>query len=205
MAKLIFKYSTMNTGKSMDLIRTVYNYEENDSKILVMKPMIDTKGGSSIETRAGLSWEVDVLIPEGVSILRLLAGKLDDIKCIFIDEAQFLSAQQVNDLFIIANVLDISVICYGLRTNFKSVSFEGSSRLLELSDSLEEFKTLCRCGNTARFCGRKVNGGYVVKGDTVVVDGTDNVEYVPLCGSCYVREVLHIDKEKVKKFVKISK
>lgn len=204
MAKLIFKYATMNSGKSMDLIRTVYNYEENDCKILVMKPMIDTKGGASIETRAGLSIGVDILIPKDESIFRLLSGKLDDIKCIFIDEAQFLSAKQVNDLFIIAKVLDIHVICYGLRTNFKSVSFEGSSRLLDLADSLEEFKTLCRCGDIARFCGRKVNGEFVTKGDNVVIDGTDNIEYVPLCGKCYARDVLHIDSEKVKKYVKIK-
>lgn len=204
MAKLIFKYATMNSGKSMDLIRTVYNYNENDSKILVMKPLIDTKGGSNIETRAGLSIPVDVMIPEGVSILKLLSGKLDDVKCIFIDEAQFLSASQVNDLFIIVNVLDISVICYGLRTNFKSVAFLGSSRLLAVADKLEEFKTLCRCGETARFCGRKVNGKYVKDGDEILIDGTDSIEYVPLCGKCYARDVLHVDKEKVKKLVKMG-
>lgn len=204
MAKLIFKYATMNSGKSMDLIRTVYNYEENDCKVLVMKPMIDTKGGDLIETRAGLTREVDVLIPEGVSILKLLVGRYDDLKCIFIDEAQFLSAKQVNDLFIIANVLNIDVICYGLRTNFKSVAFEGSARLLELAESLEEFKTLCRCGEIARFCGRKVNGEFVTDGDDVVIDGTQNVEYVPLCASCYARDVLRIDQEKVKKLVRMK-
>lgn len=203
MAKLIFKYATMNSGKSMDLIRTVYNYKENDCNILVMKPMIDTKGGASIETRAGLSIGVDILIPKDESILRLLSGRLDGVECIFIDEAQFLSAKQVNDLFVVAKVLDIHVICYGLRTNFKSVSFEGSSRLLELADSLEEFKTLCHCHQIARFCGRKVNGEYVTRGDDVVIDGTSNIEYVPLCGDCYTKEVLHIDGEKVKKYVKV--
>lgn len=202
MAKLIFKYSTMNSGKSMDLIRTVYNYKENDCKVLVMKPLVDTKGGNMIETRAGLTLKTDVLIPEGFSVLKLLVGRLNDVECIFIDEAQFLSAKQINDLFVVAHVIDIPVICYGLRTNFKSVAFEGSSRLLELADSLEEFKTLCKCHQTARFCGRKVDGEYVTKGDDIVIDGTENVEYVPLCGDCYARDVLHIESEKMKTFVK---
>lgn len=201
MAKLIFKYSTMNSGKTMDLIRTAYNYTENDRKIIVMKPLVDTKGGNCIETRAGLSREVDILIPKDASILKLLIGKFDGLDCILIDEAQFLSAKQVNDLFIITKILDVPVICYGLRTDFRSLSFEGSSRLLELADSLEEFKTLCKCGATARFCGRQVNGEYVTKGDSVVIDGTDNVEYVPLCGECYSKEVLKINTEKVKKLV----
>ncbi len=201
MAKLIFKYSTMNSGKTMDLIRTAYNYTENDRKIIVMKPLVDTKGGNCIETRAGLSREVDILIPKDASILKLLIGKFDGLDCILIDEAQFLSAKQVNDLFIITKILDVPVICYGLRTDFRSLSFEGSSRLLELADSLEEFKTLCKCGATARFCGRQVNGEYVTKGDSVVIDGTDNVEYVPLCGECYAKEVLKINTEKVKKLV----
>ena len=205
MAKLIFKYATMNSGKSLDLIRTVYNYEENHCKILVMKPMVDTKGGEAIQTRAGLSRCVDVVIPPNKSILQLLVGRLDDVKCIFIDEAQFLSPKQINDLFIITKALDISVICYGLRTNFKSTAFEGSARLLELADKLEEFKTLCHCGETARFCGRKVNGVYVTHGDDVVIDGTSNVLYVPLCGECYSKEVLHIDGEKVKKYVNLKK
>ena len=166
-----------------------------------MKPLVDTKGGNCIETRAGLSREVDILIPTDASILKLLIGKFDCLDCILIDEAQFLSAKQVNDLFIITKILDVPVICYGLRTDFRSLSFEGSSRLLELADSLEEFKTLCKCGATARFCGRQVNGEYVTKGDSVVIDGTDNVEYVPLCGECYAKEVLKVNTEKVKKLV----
>ena len=109
MAKLIFKYSTMNSGKSMDLIRTVHNYIENDCKVLVMKPLVDTKGGNMIETRAGLTQKTDVLIPEGFSILKLLIGRLDDVACIFIDEAQFLSAKQINHLFVVAHVIDIPV------------------------------------------------------------------------------------------------
>ena len=202
MAKLIFRYATMNSGKSLNLISTVHNYRENDNKILIMKPMVDTKGGDSVTTRLGLSENVDILIPPGFSILKLLIGKLNDVKCIFVDEAQFLSAKQVNDLFIIAKTLDIDVICYGLRTNFKSVGFEGSSRLMDLADELDEFKSLCRCGNIARFCGRKVDGKFVINGDDVLIDGSLDVEYVPLCGECYLRDVRGIDSEKVKTYVK---
>lgn len=203
MAKLIFKYATMNSGKSMDLIRTVYNYEENDCKVLVMKPSIDSKAGEFIETRAGLRRKVDFLVSQSDSILKSLIGNLDDVRCIFVDEAQFLTKKQVGDLFFIAHLLDITVICYGLRDDFRLRAFEGSARLLELADILEEFKTLCHCGGTARFCGRKIDDKYVTSGETVVIDGTSNVEYVPLCADCYIKEVMGYKSDTIKKLVKV--
>ena len=205
MAKLIFYYATMNSGKSLDLIRTVHNYRETGRKVLIMKPLVDTKGGGYIKTRAGLSEKCDILIPPGFSILKLMVGNLDEVSCIFIDEAQFLTSKQVNDLFIITKTLNIPVICYGLRTNFKSIEFDGSSRLLALADKLVEFKSLCRCGATARFCGRKVDGKFVTSGDDIMIDGSNDVEYVALCGDCYVKDVLNIDAEKVSSFVKKKK
>ena len=198
MAKLIFKYSTMNSGKTIDLIRTVYNYEENNCKVLVLKPIIDTKAGNNVKTRIGLERKVDILIEEDDSILELLKGKLEDIKCIFIDESQFLSCMQIDELFIITKALDIPVICYGLRTDFKLDSFSGSKRLLELAESLEEFKTLCYCGEVARYAGRKVNGKYAVEGEKVLIDDKENVEYVPLCGKHYLENVTKIDLNKIK-------
>ena len=198
MAKLIFKYSTMNSGKTMDLLRTVHNYEENNCKVIVMKPIVDTKANDSIETRIGLKRKVDMLISENDSIIELLKGKLNDVRCIFIDESQFLNAPQIDELFIITKAVDIPVICYGLRSNFKLESFEGSRRLLEIADSLEEFKTLCSCGEIARYVGRKVNGEFVVEGDVIVIDGASNVEYVPLCGKHYLEAVTKIDLSKIK-------
>lgn len=198
MAKLIFKYSTMNSGKTMDLLRTVHNYEENNCKVIVMKPIVDTKADDSIETRIGLKRKVDILISENDSIIELLKGKLNDVRCIFIDESQFLNAPQIDELFIITKAVDIPVICYGLRSNFKLESFEGSKRLLEIADSLEEFKTLCLCGEIARYVGRKVNGEFVVEGDVIVIDGANNVEYVPLCGKHYLEAVTKIDLSKIK-------
>lgn len=194
MAKLIFNYAAMNSGKSIDLLRTVYNYEENGLKVLVMKPSIDTKGGDSIVTRAGLSRKVDFLISSGSNIIEMISDSINGVSCIFIDEAQFLSEQQLIDLFIISNNYDVPVICYGLRTDFRGNLFPGSSKLLGLAEELHEFKTLCNCGEIARYNARRVNGKYIVDGDSVLIDGTSDIEYVPLCASCYAKNILSIDK-----------
>ena len=194
MAKLIFNYSAMNSGKTMDLLRTAFNYEENGLKVLVMKPSVDTKGGDSIVTRVGMSRKVDFLIGVGTSIIDLLSDNLSGVSCIFIDEAQFLSEQQVVDLFIISNNYDVPVICYGLRTDFRGNLFPGSSKLLGIAEELHEFKSLCSCGEIARYNARRVNGKYVVDGDSVLIDGTSDIEYVPLCASCYAKYVLSMDK-----------
>ena len=194
MAKLIFNYAAMNSGKSIDLLRTVYNYEENGLKVLVMKPSIDIKGGDSIVTRAGLSRKVDFLISGDTNIIDMISDRIDGVSCIFIDEAQFLSEQQVIDLFIVSNNYDVPVICYGLRTDFRGNLFPGSSKLLGLAEELHEFKTLCNCGEIARYNARRVNGKYIVDGDSVLIDGTSNIEYVPLCANCYTKYVLSQDK-----------
>ena len=196
MAKLIFNYSAMGSGKTMDLLRTAFNYEENGLKVLVMKPSVDTKGGDSIVTRVGMSRKVDFLIGVGTSIIDLLSDNLSGVSCIFIDEAQFLSEQQVVDLFIISNNYDVPVICYGLRTDFRGNLFPGSSKLLGIAEELHEFKSLCSCGEIARYNARRVNGKYVVDGDSVLIDGTSEVEYVPLCGNCYTKYVLPLSDEK---------
>lgn len=190
MAKLIFNYSAMGSGKTMDLLRTAYNYEENGHRVIVMKPSIDTKGDDSIVTRVGLNRKVDYLISDSLDIYEFLSDKLDNIECIFIDEAQFLSVNHVNQLFKITKLLDVPVICYGLRTNFKSELFSGSMRLLALADELNEFRSLCRCGSIARFNARKLNDEFLVDGDDVLIDGESSIEYVPLCGKCYVKKVL---------------
>lgn len=205
MAKLNFKYATMNSGKTLDLIRTVHNYEENEFQVLVLKPLIDTKGNNKIISRVGLERKVDFLISEDDNLLELLAEHLENIECIFIDEAQFLKKKQVNELFIIAKIFNKAVICYGLRTNFKMEAFEGSERLLELADELEELKTICRCGEIARYVGRKVNNRFVSDGEEVIIDGTDDVEYIPLCGECYLTNVKQIDIKELKSKVKIKK
>lgn len=200
MAKMHFKYATMNSGKSIDLIRTAYNYEENGFKVVIMKPIIDTKAGNKISSRVGMERTVDFLIEPNSSILELLKNSTC-VNAIFIDESQFLSSKQVDELFIFSKVFDIPVICYGLRLNFKGESFEGSKRLLEVCEELEEIPTLCKCGEIARYVGRKENDEFVTDGLEVVIDGCKNVEYVPLCGDCFLEKVKKIDYKDIRRNV----
>lgn len=200
MAKLHFKYATMNSGKTIDLIRTAYNYEENNAKVLILKPKIDTKGDNKITSRVGLERKVDFLIDKDSSIIDVLTGNLEDVRCILVDESQFLNKEQIDDLNIISKAKNIPVLCYGLRVNFKNELFEGSKRLMEVADELEPLYTLCGCTEIARFVGRKVNNEFTTSGDEVVIDGsTDNVEYVPLCGKCYLKKVLKLDLDDINK------
>ena len=200
MAKLHFKYATMNSGKTIDLIRTAYNYEENGAKVLILKPKIDTKGDDMITSRIGLERKVDYLVSYDESVLDILKGNLKDVKCIFVDEAQFLSKVQIDELNLITKSCNIPVLCYGLRVNFKNELFKGSLRLMEVADELEPLFTLCECTEIARFVGRKVNGEYTLDGDEILIDGSDkDVEYVPLCGKCYLKKVKKIELNSIKK------
>ena len=187
MAKLHFKYASMNSGKSIDLIRTVYNYEENGFKVLVMKPGIDTKGEDYVETRIGLKRKVDFLIDKDDDLFEKLKNELDGISVIFIDEAQFLDSEQVDDLFIISKVFDVPIICYGLRTNFKMEAFEGSRRLLEIADDITELKTICKCGKKATQNLRTINGIAIFEGDQIAIDGESEIQYTSVCGECYLK------------------
>lgn len=194
MAKLHFRYGAMNAGKTTIMLQTAYNYEERNQKVLLIKPSIDTKGNERILSRIGLDRKVDALISPEDTIFNKIGEYLDTTNCILVDEAQFLSKNQVDELYYITKMYNIPVIAFGLRTNFKSNGFEGSIRLLELADALEEMATICRCGKKARFNARKVNGEFTNVGDNVVIDGTQNVEYESLCGSCYIEKVLKLKK-----------
>ena len=204
MAKLHFKYASMNSGKSIDLMRTAYNYEENGYNILVMKSTLDTKADNHIASRVGMTRKVDYMLKQEDSVKEVLKNKLNNISCIFVDEAQFLTRMQVEELFEISKIIDIPVLCYGLRTNFKSESFAGGKRLLELADILEELTTLCECGSIARYVGRQVNNEFVLEGKEIVIDGTKDVIYKPLCGKCYLEKIKKIDFEKERKSLGIK-
>lgn len=198
MAKLNLKYATMNSGKSIDLMRTAHNYEENGYRVLIAKPKCDTKGGEYLDSRIGLKRKVDILIDDDTNIVWEVRNRYTGtLKCILVDEAEFLSPKIIDELFILSKVIDVPVICYSLRTNFKMEGFPGATRLLEIAENIEELKTLCNCGATARFAGRKVNGEYTLKGENILIDGeNNNVEYVPLCGDCYLTKVKKIDYKK---------
>ncbi|MEV4737905.1 MULTISPECIES: thymidine kinase [unclassified Microbacterium] len=203
MAKLYFRYGAMNSGKSTALLQAAYNYEERGQHVLLAKPAIDTKGASEISSRLGMTREVDFLLgPEDDARVvfaehraRVRASTTAEVACLLIDEAQFLTAEQVDDLFRIAIEESIPVIAYGIRNDFLTHAFPGSARLLAIAHSLEELKTICRCGRKAVFNGRVVGGRFVFDGDQVAIDEGANGDSAPelttyesLCGACYLQE-----------------
>lgn len=187
MAKLHFKYGAMNSGKSDTLIKTAYNYTERGLKVVTIKPQIDTKGDAKVVARAGYERSVDILAAKHTNLEEEIL-KYGDVAVILVDESQFLSEDQISQLFRIAKNSDVSVICYGLRADFQTKMFPGSKRLFEVADNVEKLPTMCFCGSQAEFNTRKINGTYVFEGDQVAIDGEDKVEYDSLCGRCYQRE-----------------
>lgn len=203
MAKLYFRYGAMNSGKSTALLQVAYNYEERGQRILLAKPAADTKGEANIESRLGIDRTADFLITPDASVWELFqrfaAGDDPDaliseiegmapVAAFLVDESQFLTASQVDELMKIAIMLDIPVLAYGIRTDFLTRAFPGAQRLLEIAHTLEELKTICRCGRKAVFNARKVDGVFTFQGPQVAIDG-QGVEYESLCGACYFEEV----------------
>ena len=203
MSKLYFRYGAMNSGKSTALLQAAYNYEERSQQVLLTKPDIDTKGQSAIVSRLGVTRPVDFTVAPDEDIYekfraeseRVLASTGLPISCLLVDEAQFLTEAQVDDLLRIAIVVGVPVLAYGIRTDFQTVAFPGSRRLLEIAHSLEELKTICRCGRKAVFNARKIGDRYVFDGDQVAIDTSSNlsasgvdVTYESLCGACYLDE-----------------
>ena len=190
MSKLYFRYGAMNSGKSTNLTQVAHNYEERGMKVVLIKPSTDKKGGDKLVSRLGVERKVDLLINDDQNVYEEVKKWEDDkykIDCILVDEVQFLKSHQIDELFEVAVCLDIPVICYGLRTDFKMQGFEGSTRLLLLAHSIEELKTICKCGRKAVLNGRKINGKFVFEGEQVAIDNVDNVEYESLCGHCYFK------------------
>ncbi|WP_294154421.1 thymidine kinase [uncultured Clostridium sp.] len=190
MSKLYFRYGAMNSGKSTHLMQVAHNYEERGMEVLIVKPKVDTKGGDTLVSRLGVNRHVDLLVSEEsdlFSIIKEYLSKGREIHCILVDEVQFMKAAQIDQLFEIAVKIDIPIICYGLRTDFKKDGFEGSARLLLLAHSIEEMKTICACGRKALFNGRKINGKFVFEGEQIAIDEENNVEYESLCGHCYYK------------------
>jgi len=181
----------MNCGKSTALMQVAYNYEERGMKVIIIKPLIDTKGGNKVISRLGINREVDLLLEKNKNVYDEVEKWNKDrwsIDCILVDEAQFFAKHQIDELFEVAVNLNIPVICYGLRTDFQMNGFEGSKRLLLIAHSIEELKTICSCGKKALFNARKVNGKFVFEGEQVAIDDGNNIEYQSLCGDCYYRE-----------------
>lgn len=191
MCKLYFKYSPMNSGKSGMLLMQAHQFEERGIPFLCFKSIIDTRDGEDvIVSRVGIKREcisIDVKdnlydIIYNYTANALLEG-MEKPLWILVDECQFLSREQVGQLAMIVDKLNINVMCYGLRTDFRTNLFEGSKRLMELADSIEEVKTLCHCGNKAIVNARFNNGELVTEGDQIVIGGNDM--YTSICRKCY--------------------
>ena len=188
MAKLYFRHGAMNCGKSAALMQVAYNYNENDKRVVVIKSSTDTKAEDYLSSRTGLKRKVDILIHPNESFEPYYEDWNKDVACILVDEAQFLTEKQVEELWIASKMIDVPVICYGLRTDFQTKLFEGSKRLLELADEIEELTTICRCGNKAHFNARLVDGKFTTEGESILIDGSkNNVEYKSMCGKCYIK------------------
>lgn len=188
MSKLYFRYGAMNSGKSAALMLVANNYEENNKVVRVIKSKEDTKADGKISSRIGLERNVDIIIDKDESFEKYYEDWNNNVHCLLVDEAQFLTAKQIEELWLVSKMYDIPVICYGLRTNFQSNSFEGSRRLLELSDVIEEIVNICECGRRAKFNARKVDGEFVFDGDEVIIDEKEsNVDYIPMCAKCYIK------------------
>jgi thymidine kinase len=196
MAKLYFRYGAMNSGKSTALLQVAHNYEERGQQVLIAKPAIDTKGDSTIVSRLGVDRRVDFLVTPNDNLRELahehannslIIPGIKNLACLLIDEAQFLTREQVDQAFELAVLDGVPVLCYGIRTDFLTVGFPGSLRLMEIAHTLEELKTICRCGRKAMFNARKFDGDFIFEGDQVAIDGIE-VTYESLCGVCYLNE-----------------
>ena len=192
MGKLYFRHGAMNSGKSTALLQVAYNYEERGQKVALVKPAVDTKGDTKVVSRLGMVREVDFLILPNenlrVKLREYMESKGAKIDCLLLDEAQFLTAKQVDQAMEIAVLDGVPVLAYGIRTDFLTHGFPGSIRLLEIAHSLEELKTICRCGRKAMFNARLKNGQFVFDGDQVAIDG-DQVTYESLCPNCYYEKL----------------
>lgn len=195
MAKLKFRYGTMSSGKSLDLLKVAYNYKENNKNILILTSAIDDRYGSNIvKSRTGISNEAIGLL-ESDNIVSIIQKSIDNgeapYHCILVDEAQFLTAAHIYQLAEVVDTYDIPVICYGLRSDFKMEPFKASSILMTIADDIEEIITICsECGKKKASINAKiVNGVVVSEGKQIEIGG--NEKYRPMCRKCYTKLKQH--------------
>lgn len=182
MAKLYFRHGTMGSAKTLNLLAAAHTYQIQGKKVLILKPQLDVRFGKrKVRSRSGMFKNADVLVTPDT---RLTKAQRKGLSCILVDEAQFLSASFVDHLRDIARDDDIPVICYGLRTDFRSNLFEGSKRLLELSENIEEIKNTCHyCNKKAIFNMKLLDGVATLQGPTIQLGAEET--YLPVCSSCY--------------------
>ena len=188
MAKLYFKYGAMGSSKTAQALITKYNYEENDMNVWLIKPSADTRDGADIlRSRIGLEATVEVIAPNVDVYARFLGRHNHKCDVIIVDECQFKTEAQIDQLRTIVDERNIPVLCFGLRTDFQTKLFPGSRRLMEVADCIEEIKTMCDCGAKATVNAR-INDGYIVtEGAQVVLGGNDC--YIAMCHRCYINGI----------------
>lgn len=184
MAKLYFKYGAMGSSKTATALITKYNYEERGMRVWLIKPAADVRDGAlTLRSRVGLSAEAEAVAPE--ADLAALYHARDKVDVIIVDECQFLTEAQIDQLRLLVDREGLPVLCFGLRTDFQTRLFSGSKRLFELADSITEIKTICDCGRKATTNARIDADGYVVtEGDQVMLGGNDS--YIAMCHKCYM-------------------
>ena len=189
MAKLYFKYGAMGSSKTAQALITKYNYEENDMKVWLLKPSADTRDGVNIlRSRIGLQAEVEIASPEMDIYRRYQEGFAGNCDAVIVDECQFLTPEQIDQLRAIVDDYNVPVMCFGLRTDFQTKLFPGSRRLMELADAIQEIKTICDCSAKATVNARIDADGYIVtEGAQVVLGGNDS--YIAMCHRCYVKGI----------------
>ena len=183
MAQLYYRYSTMNAGKSIELIKVAYNYEERGKNVLTLVPSVDDRYGVGLITsRIGVQRE-SLIVKDDTNILSLYLRENEKrkIDCVLIDECQFLKKHHVQELVEIVDSCEVPA--YGLKNDFRNELFEGSYYMLIYADKIEEIKTICWCGRKATMVARVVDGQFVKQGEQVVIGGNDM--YVSLCRKHY--------------------
>ena len=197
MAKLYFKYGAMGSSKTAQALITKYNYEETDLKVWLIKPSADTRDGIQIlRSRIGLAATVEVIAPEMDVYEQFRKTRAGECDVIIVDECQFLTEAQIDQLRTIVNDYNIPVMCFGLRTDFQTRLFPGSRRLMEVADTIQEIKTICDCGAKATGNARIDGQGHIVtEGAQVVLGGNDS--YIAMCHKCYIRGIREHKKIKL--------
>lgn len=199
MAELRFTYGAMKSGKSLNLVARAYNHVSQGHDIVTIKPAIEERGGDAIFTRAGLTFPADILSTPDMDLrervrVRMGGKAIDSLSHIFVDEAEILEPNQIDQLHALAKAEGVPVTAFGLRTNFRTELFQASKRLFEIADTFERFESKCVCKEYAEFNCRSVDGQFVFEGPEIAIDGVNGVSYEPLCGTCYFRERDKFDK-----------
>ncbi len=200
--RLIYSYGAMDSAKTANLLMEAHGHERSKIKVLLIKPRRDTKGEGTVTSRIGLSRKVDILIDPTDNVFDLIP---EDVESLYVDEAQFLTPEQVDQLMLLTVYKNINVFAYGLRTDFRTDGFPGSKRLLEIAHEIKEYYRRCRCKEgKAIFNARFLNGEIVTEGEQVAIDGAGDWTYEPLCAKCYY-DLVYKNKDDQKGPVKIRK